>query len=299
MSDSLETLGRKITGAGELESVVHTMKVLAASSITQYENAVKALGEYYRTVELGLALSFRRMATMGLTPSAPSGASGKSCVIVFGSDLGLVGRFNEILFEYLQKFLRSHGEPKTEIWTVGDRLATILDDGGYNSSFLFPVPDSVDRITPLIGRILVEVDTAFRSGRIARFYFVHHSPRTGGGSAPEAHSLLPLDEVWRNELAALEWPTQYIPEITGNFRDAQSALIREFLFVSLFRACAGSLASENASRLAAMQRAEKNIGEMLEDLHLAFHRLRQDSIDEELFDIIAGSEALRQKKKPR
>jgi F-type H+-transporting ATPase subunit gamma len=70
------------------------------------------------------------------------------------------------------------------------------------------------------------------------------------------------------------------------------ALIREYLFVSLFRACAESLASENASRLAAMQRADKNIDELLEDLNRTFHRLRQDSIDEELFDVISGFEAL-------
>jgi alternate F1F0 ATPase F1 subunit gamma len=64
------------------------------------------------------------------------------------------------------------------------------------------------------------------------------------------------------------------------------------LFVSLFRACAESLASENASRLAAMQRADKNIDELLEDLKRTFHRLRQSGIDEELFDVISGFESL-------
>ena len=70
------------------------------------------------------------------------------------------------------------------------------------------------------------------------------------------------------------------------------ALIREYLFVSLFRACAESLASENASRLAAMQRADKNIDELLEGLNGTFHRLRQSGIDEELFDVVSGFEAL-------
>ena len=70
------------------------------------------------------------------------------------------------------------------------------------------------------------------------------------------------------------------------------ALIREYLFISLFRACAESLASENASRLAAMQRAEKNIDELLENLNRTFHRLRQSGIDEELFDVVSGFEAL-------
>ena len=71
------------------------------------------------------------------------------------------------------------------------------------------------------------------------------------------------------------------------------ALIREYLFISLFRACAESLASENASRLAAMERADQNIGDLLTDLRDSFHRLRQGGMDEELFDVIAGFEALR------
>ena len=71
-------------------------------------------------------------------------------------------------------------------------------------------------------------------------------------------------------------------------------MIREYLFVSLFRTCAESLASENASRLAAMQRAEKNIDELQGDLNRTFYRLRQNGIDEELFDVISGFEALSQ-----
>ena len=69
-------------------------------------------------------------------------------------------------------------------------------------------------------------------------------------------------------------------------------LVREYLFISLFRACAESLASENASRLAAMQRADRNINDLLDSLHSEFNQLRQSSIDEELFDVIAGFEAL-------
>jgi F-type H+-transporting ATPase subunit gamma len=64
------------------------------------------------------------------------------------------------------------------------------------------------------------------------------------------------------------------------------------LFVSLFRACAESLASENASRLAAMERAARNIDELLQSLQGSFHSRRQRGIDYELFDVVAGFEAL-------
>lgn len=70
-------------------------------------------------------------------------------------------------------------------------------------------------------------------------------------------------------------------------------MIREYPFVSIFRACAESLASENASRLAAMDRADRNIDEMLGTLEDALHRLRQAKIDEELSDVISGFKVLR------
>ena len=74
------------------------------------------------------------------------------------------------------------------------------------------------------------------------------------------------------------------------------ALVREYLFVSLFRACVESLESENTSRLAAMQHADRNIDDLLVHLRGTFHRLRQAKIDEELFDVIAGFEALAKEK---
>jgi len=70
------------------------------------------------------------------------------------------------------------------------------------------------------------------------------------------------------------------------------ALIRECLSVSLFRACPESLASENASHRAAMERADRNIDELLQTLEGTFYRLRQSGIDGELLDVVSGFEAL-------
>ena len=104
--------------------------------------------------------------------------------------------------------------------------------------------------------------------------------------------LLPLDAAWQQSLAAVPWPGKVGPEVMDQGATTLRALIREYLFISLFRACAESLASENASRLAAMQRADKNIDELLVTLQGSFNRLRQSSIDEELFDVISGFDAL-------
>ena len=70
MSDTTASLRRKISSAGDLQSVVRTMKALAASSIGQYEKSVRALADYYRTVELGLGACFRESEPAALMAEA-------------------------------------------------------------------------------------------------------------------------------------------------------------------------------------------------------------------------------------
>jgi len=291
MSDSLESLRRKITGATDLESVVRTMKVLAASNIVQYEKAVSSLADYYKTVELGLKVCFQNGEELIPNEKTDYSLNERVGALVFGSDQGLVGQFNDILADFTQRTLNNFPGEK-RIWAVGERVQSRLEDSGLPLSGVFPVPNSVNTITPLIGQILLERESYIGKGEISRFYIFHNKPKPGALYEPFVQRLLPLDEQWYKSVAQLKWPTYYIPEAINGLTPTLHGLIRQYLFISLFRACAESLASENASRLAAMQRAEKNIDELLEDLNRTFHRLRQSTIDEELFDVISGSEAL-------
>ncbi|MCU0784907.1 MAG: F0F1 ATP synthase subunit gamma [Verrucomicrobia bacterium] len=290
MSDTTASLRRKISSAGDLQSVVRTMKALAASSIGQYEQSVRALGDYYRTVELGLGVCFRGAGSAASMTDAIRQTDAIGAV-VFGSDQGLVGQFNDVVADYAIKTLVAlPGKP--QVWAVGERVQARLEDAGLPLAGLFTVPSSVKAITPLVGQILVESEARRRHGEMVELHLFYNRPTSKASYEPVTQRLLPLDETWRRDLAELPWPTKNLPEITGGDTETLGALIREYLFVSLFRACAESLASENASRLAAMQRADKNIDELLEDLSGTFHRLRQSGIDEELFDVISGFEAL-------
>jgi len=292
MSDTTASLRRKINSAGDLQSVVRTMKAVAASSIGQYEESVRALGDYYRTVELGLGACFRESGPAPLIAERKrQTVAGAIGAVVFGSDQGLVGQFNEVVADYAVKTLAALSA-KPEVWAVGERVYARLKDARLPLVGLFTVPNSVKAITPLVGQILVESETRHGQGEVTELHLFYNRPMSGAVYAPVSQRLLPLDETWRRKLAELPWPTANLPEVMGGGTATLRALIREYLFVSLFRACAESLASENASRLAAMQRAEKNIDELLEKLNRTFHRLRQSGIDEELFDVVSGFEAL-------
>jgi len=94
MSGDIQSLQHRIDDAADLQGVVRAMKALAASSIGQYEKAVASLNDYYRTVELGLSVCLRQAGPAEKVSSGqPIGA------VVFGSDQGLVGRFNEVVVD--------------------------------------------------------------------------------------------------------------------------------------------------------------------------------------------------------
>jgi F-type H+-transporting ATPase subunit gamma len=271
------------------------MKAMAASNIVQYELAVSSLEEYYRTVALGVIAYLKEEAIgvmvekAGLEKNDPK----LICAIVFGSDQGLVAQFNDLVADAVSRSL--HAMPgEKEVWAVGERVQLLLSDAGYAATCLFQVPNSVDAITPLVEQILIKCEESYNKGNVKEVYIFHNQSNTGSGYQPVIQRLLPFDEKWRHKFAELHWPTKIMPQVAGGIKPTLFALIREYLFVSLFKACAESLASENESRLGAMQRAEKNIEGLLDDLGRTFHRLRQSTIDEELFDVIAGFEALKE-----
>ena len=292
MSGTIESLTRKISGAADLEAVVRSMKALAASSIGQYQKAVRSLDEYASTVELALTACLRQSGP-GYN-KAKTGAKKQHGIgaIVFGSDQGLVGRFNEEVVDYAVNTLKGLPGTITKIWPLGERIHALLTDAGQPTAGILPVPVSVNAIAGLVGQILIDVEATLERGDVVEVYLFHNRPKSESVYEPIGKRLLPLDLAWQKKLAAAPWPSKLPPEVIQGTMSPLRAFIREYLFVLLFQACAESLASENASRLAAMQRAEKNIDGILEDLNLKLHRIRQESIDEELFDVIAGYEAL-------
>ncbi|WP_263375522.1 F0F1 ATP synthase subunit gamma [Granulicella aggregans] len=299
MSGSTEQLGRKINGARNLGGVVRAMKALAASSIGQYERADEALDDYLKTIELGMIACLHGEAQNPSAGEIKPRRAQQIGAVIFGSDQGLVGSFNEVIVEFSLQSLRALPGKVTQIWAVGERLKALLADSTQSPIKEMEVPGSLDAITPLVGQILLEIQSARERGEVWEIQVFHNHPKLSSSYEPVSKRLLPLDESWQKTLRATPWPTKIPPQVIDDIPSALTAFIQDYLFVLLFQACAESLASENASRLASMQRAEKNIDGMLDDLNRKFHRLRQEGIDEELFDVIAGFEALTKKKSKR
>lgn len=289
--ESLEQLRRKLDSAQDLRTIVKTMKALSAASIRQYEQAAHAVSGYYRTVRRGLQV----VLADGHSRFEPrrSQFERRAGAIVFGSDHGLCGRFNEEVAKYAQKRIESFpGEwEQPAVLAVGARVAASLGHEGKAPGDTFFVPGSAAQITATVQRILQKMDHWTKNDHIGEIHLFYNQQSRGQGHQPTSLRLLPIDLERIRDEQAKGWPSRTLPTFTMQQDVLLSLLLRQYLFVSIFRACVESLASEHASRLAAMQSAERNLDERLEDVTMLFRRARQRAITAELLDVVSGFEA--------
>jgi F-type H+-transporting ATPase subunit gamma len=283
---TLQNLQRQIKSAADLHKVVRTMKALAAVSIRQYEQAVQALEGYAGTVELGLQAVLRQRP-LARNPER----IGDTVVLLLGSDQGMAGRFNEAIIDFAAEQLAGTTGP-IRFWVAGQKAAGGVQECFGEVTKQFSLPSSAQTITPVVQEVLLRFEALRRQAGDCRLLLLHNFPQGGASYGQRRLLLLPPEACWLEEIAGKSWRGRPLPLFRASWEELFSALISEYLFVSLFSGFAFSLAAENAARLAAMQRAEKNIEELQVDLSSRYHSLRQNVATEELFDIISGFEAL-------
>ncbi len=287
---TLEALRRRLQTADDLRAVVGTMKTLAAVSIRQYETALRALEHYEQTVELGfrILLAGRPFPTEIAEPESDHVAA-----VVFGSDQGLCGGFNDEMAGFCNERLTEWSKTgSARLLVVGARLADRLMDVGVAADGVLGLPGTVGGITQLVQEILPRLERWRAEGSASRIVVLHHRRTLGASYGPRERCLLPLPADRLQAWSRQRWESRSLPMYTLPRPRLFSVLVRQYLFVSIFAACAESRAAENSARIAAMQAAERSIEERLDELRLAFHQQRQTAITAEILEVVGGFEAL-------
>jgi F-type H+-transporting ATPase subunit gamma len=283
-----------------LGAIVRTMRALALASIRQYERAVESLTEYNRATELGLHVvlthAARENRQLPLESRRPP-AQRTTGIIIFGSDQGMCGPFNEQIATFTLEALAKMNIPadKRRLLAVGTRVTGHLLDAGQEVAGVYEVPTSVSGITPMVQELLLHSGQwRGQQGQppVEQVFLFYNRLVSAAAYRPLERQLLPINRRRLHSLEGSEWPSRTLPTFTMEWDALFSALLRQHLFVSLFQAFAESLASENAARLVAMQAAERNIEERVDEFQALYHHLRQDAITSELLDIVSGFEIL-------
>jgi F-type H+-transporting ATPase subunit gamma len=284
---AMETLQRRQAVGEELKSIVRVMKSLSAISIKQYDRASGTLHDYHAAVCLGLQAILQHSV---FKPGASLAPGAAQLYIVIGSDRGFCGGFNDAVAKRASDRIAAveHNKNSAYVLTIGMRVAARLQVLKHGRSEFMPVPGAVKAMSETVERVLMWINQRREEVEIGSVIMIHNERTPESLAALREQMILPVTEAWLSELAEKSWPARSLPTFTVDAKEMFSVLIREHLFTSIFRALAESLASEHASRLAAMQRAERHIGEYLEDLGAEIREERQSSITQELLDIVAS-----------
>lgn len=287
--ERLEQLRRRVDGAESLRSITGAMKALASVRIRGFREMVAIQADYRETLEAAFKVALRDAPSRPLDVGEDGGQSAGAGLIVFGSDLGLVGQFNADISVFAAERIREIGDV-VHVAAVGSRPLPHLRAAGIDPSSVLPVPVSPGHLNELAQDLVLLIESWRREG-IGKVAVAHHSYRAGAHYGPRWQGLLPLDPDWLRSVASRSWSTRVLPTYRASWESLFRYLVREQLYVSLVRAAAESQASEHAGRLAAMERAERRIDEHLDELRRRLRDRRQEAIDEELLDLMTGFQA--------
>ncbi|PLX29354.1 MAG: ATP synthase F1 subunit gamma [Alphaproteobacteria bacterium] len=290
---SLKTLKKRIQSVQSTRKITAAMRMVATSYYRRYQAQVMPLR--HLNAELTSCLKTVYFATPLEGAVDPFVANKKPVtnhlILVLGTDRGLCGSFNVKLLNYTQSMISQLNEQgqKVSVLCVGHRLLSMISllsgahavrgcDVDYKKIMDFIVP------------FVAQLKSLQRSNTIQACSVVYGSHESAIYSKPQLLSLMPIfkpedlankedsiEPFFGSEPAPSDFMERFTPEIVKTL--LQQALIE-------------SKASEESTRMVAMENATKNADEMIRKLNIEFNRNRQASITKELIEIISGAEAV-------
>jgi F-type H+-transporting ATPase subunit gamma len=264
----------------ELEHIISAMRSLASMRVLEAEHALAGVREYASTLATAIAdalLLLPEYSTPGSSPWA------HRAVILYTSEHGFVGGFNERLLEAAERTLGS-GDLLLILGTRGGALA---EGRGWRSVATFAAPTRLASVPEVVRRLVSELYRLIARGEVGRAEVTF--ARTERGAAPkiETRALFPLVRPRPANVASRLSPLHNLPPAA-----LLEKLTAEYLFALLTEAATESLTSENAARFNAMEAAQDHLSQKLEQLGQQAQQARQEEVTTELLDVVAGAEAI-------
>ncbi|HNP37562.1 MAG TPA: F0F1 ATP synthase subunit gamma [Woeseiaceae bacterium] len=289
MAQTFETLSRHHDTLTSIRGIVHTMKTLSAINASPYERAASSIEAYHRTILQGFAAFAHRTGKIALQSDDAAG----HLLVIFGSDHGLCGNYNEVLAETVKQYCEVQTSRKPRVLCVGARMNNALISRNLSPEAVLLPPASAEGIGRLAGEIVTRLDIINRGQPLYRIAVTLAFTQRGGQHLrePVTQSLLPLEpSLLRPER---RWHSPSLPDYSMAPGAMLASLVRSHIFASVFRASAEAMVTENSARLELMQQAEQSVDDRLEQVKGELRSVRQTEITDELMDVITSFDALK------
>ncbi len=274
----LRSIRRRITSIRSSQKIAEAMRMVSTARFTRLESKLRRHRDYMSR----LAETVGRMQTMNRKGDRPKALKQVALHVLFSSDRGLCGGFNQNLVKYY--LAQPLGNP-------GRRELIVL--GRQGTGFLREREIAVSRELPKVldaptdealMALFRELSERYNAGGIAEVVLFYNRFDTFLTQTPTSRRLFPVEGVAMVS-DAVEFKCEPSHRELGNHLYPMYA-------ERLFRLTAmESLVAEHAARMNAMSNASRNASELLEKLRLQYNKIRQEKITLELMEIIAGTEA--------
>jgi F-type H+-transporting ATPase subunit gamma len=288
---SLDDLKKRIASVKSTQKITKAMKMVAAAKLRKAQESAekgRPYSEKMNNVILNLSsgISDKENAPKLL---AGTGQDKVHLCVVMTSDRGLCGGFNSNIIKkaksYFSKILDENKELK--IITVGskgnDQLKRTYGDKIIENISFKESKNANYFDADKVGKIIIE---KFEAGEFDVCTIFYNKFKNVITQIPQAQQIIPLNEEG-NENSSDE---SY--EFEPDEDEILSNLLPKNISTQIFKAMLENSASEQGSRMSAMDNATRNAGEMVDKLTIEYNRSRQAAITKELIEIISGAESL-------
>jgi len=282
----LRELQRRLESIQGLEEVVNAMRNLAAVYVRRAEATLRAIRPYAEVVNTALSLVLDRVDLTRIEPAEDA----PSLAVLFASDQGLAGPFNERIVSAAVEFRDRHNGP-LDFAVVGLRGGSLLQLHAVSPILVERAPTSLEGIKARVPELAARIFDTYHERGAQRVFFIFNAYESMGHFSQSVWRVVPPSRAELGEAAEQQFT--YEPILTAPPAELFGHMVEEYFFIALYRALLESHASENGARLTSMTAAASNVEKRLEEIRRDFQSVRQESITSELLDVVSGAEALR------
>ncbi|MDR0844460.1 MAG: ATP synthase F1 subunit gamma [Tannerella sp.] len=288
---TLRELKRRIGSVNSLQKMTGAMKMIASSRKRKVQNALDSASPYLYELRQTLGRVSQEVSSYE-SPLGQERPVRRMAVIAFGSDDGLCGSFNVLLYKKFREVLNDYQaqvEEPVHVYPIGRKIQReVVKNTGIEVK---PVPEAFARKDYVNGMLTLADDLMrqFLAGEIDRVEVVYAHFKSMGTQIMTRMQLLPWAGTTETHPVQAQSNFVYIYE-----PDQQAILDTLYPLVlraTLYNTLLDNQLSEQAARIMSMQIANDNASKLLKTLKLEYNKLRQQLITAELLDIIGGSVA--------
>jgi F-type H+-transporting ATPase subunit gamma len=280
---STRDIKRKINSIKSTQKITKAMKMVAAAKLRRAQEAFNASKPYANNIKK-IAMHLCSAIEDDLHPFLTSEKIGKTLVVLVASDRGLCGAFNSNVVKSFSNFSKEKYKKEIDVLTIGKSGF----DSVKNRGFIVPYKliNFGGKITYSDAKSIGEfVRKGFIDNSYSEVYIIYNEFRNVAYQVPVIFKLLPMD-ISEGEEVFINYIYEPSPE------QLLDELLKRYVDFTIYNKLLESTVGEHGSRMAAMENATKNAGEMIDRYVLYYNKARQAAITMELLDIVNCSEAL-------